>query len=68
MPEAELVYEFEYDDESKRQDFGLICSECHAGIYCEDKEQADYQRSITYFCYSCGARFMNTGVLKNEKK
>lgn len=61
MPEAELIYEFDFENESKRDDWGLICSECRAGIFCENIEQANYQRSITYFCYSCGARFINGG-------
>ncbi len=63
MPEANLIYEFNFEDESKRDDFGLMCTNCHAGIYCEDEEQANYQKSITYFCYSCGAKFANGGLI-----
>lgn len=68
MEEANLIYEFDYEDELERNDFGLICSSCKAGIYCDSKEAADYQRSITYFCYSCGVMFSNTGGKKNVKK
>lgn len=64
MEDAKLIYEFDFKNESQRDDFGLICSSCGAGIWCDDRESADYQRSITYFCYSCGARFINTGGIK----
>lgn len=67
MDEAELVYEFDFENEVQRDDFGLICTACGATTWCDDKERADYQRSITYFCYSCGARFINTGGKKNAK-
>lgn len=64
MPEAKLVYEFDFEIENQRNDFGLKCTACGAGIYCEDEEQAKYTKSITYFCYSCGARFENGGERK----
>lgn len=68
MNEAELIYEFNFENENQRNDYGLICSECHAGIYCENIEQANYQRSINYYCYSCGARFINIGDKKHVAK
>lgn len=67
MAEAELVYEFDFEDESKRDDFGLMCSACKAGTYCNDREQANYQVSITYYCYSCGIRFSNGGLKLGKK-
>ena len=63
MEETNLIYEFDFENEKQRDDYGLMCSSCHATTYCEDLEQANYVRSITYFCYSCGARFFNGGKL-----
>lgn len=61
MDDAELIYEFDFETEDQRNDFGLMCSKCRAGIYCGDREQVSYTRSITYYCYSCGAKFRNCG-------
>lgn len=66
MSEANLIYEFDFENESQRDDYGLMCLKCKASIYCDGLEQANYQRSITYFCYSCGARFLNGGKLSGR--
>lgn len=61
MDEAKLIYEFDFENENQRDDWGLMCSKCKAGLYCDGVEQVNYFKSITFYCYSCGARFINTG-------
>lgn len=54
--EGKLEYAIEFEDESKRDNFDLQCTNCRTVYVCKDEQDAVRKKSAC-FCESCGCRF-----------